>query len=436
MKVAILGGGLAGISAAYHAEKNGHEAVIIEKEKELGGIARSIKWKGCIIDYGPHRFHTKVDWVEKLFKELMGKDLLVRKRLSRIYTPEGFIPYPPKPEAILKQGKKTILKIGFDYVTQKIKNKILGERKESLKDWGVNRFGETLYEIYFGRYNRKIWGVDPSMISYDWGNQRVDGLNMKNVIKKALGIGKAPRTFLTKFYYPKYGAGSFTKKFAKKVKGNKIAGSKAVKVKKKGDKWEIVHEKGTLKADKVISTIRMDDLIGMLEGVKVPKKVMKAAGELKYRSSIFVHLLVKKNSVSKDSWIYYHDPTLVTARVTQQKNFSPYCVPKGKTVLTCEIFSNPGEEPWEMSDKELIKKCEEEVRATLIGNKVELLVGKVIKYPKTYPLFLVGTEKRVKTIKDYLESIGIISTGRMGSFYHTNMDHSIIMGRKAVEMQL
>ena len=296
----------------------------------------------------------------------------------------------------------------------------------------MNRFGKTLYEIYFGRYNRKIWGINPDTISYDWGNQRVQGLSMKNVLKKVLRIGGESRTFLSKFYYPKYGTGSFTKKFASKVKGRKVLESTVKEVKKKGNKWVIRHGKGAVTVDKVISTIGMDALVKGLKGVKVPRKVIKAANELKYRSTIFVYLLVNKDKVSNDSWIYYHDPALITARVTQKKNFSQYCIPKGRTALTCEVFSNPGEKTWEMSDKELITKCEEEMRKTLIGSKPRIIGAKVIRYPRTYPLFIIGTEKKAQIIKNYLNKIGIITTGRKGSFYHTNMDHSIIMGREAI----
>jgi protoporphyrinogen oxidase len=161
---------------------------------------------------------------------------------------------------------------------------------------------------------------------------------------------------------------------------------------------------------------------------------MDAKKGIKYRNSIFTFLVINQESITDDSWIYYHSPDLLMSRITQQKNFSPYCCPKDKTALTCEVFTSSDEDVWKWPDKKITSRMIDEViDVGLVKDRSKILYSKVYRINKSYPLYRVGTDKRVRTILEYFQRLGIISTGRQGNHYHTNMDHSIEMGRNAAE---
>jgi protoporphyrinogen oxidase len=432
MKVAVLGGGLAGLSAAYHLNKHGIEPVLVEREREVGGIARSLEFDGFTLDFGPHRFHTEKGWILDLAKELLGDELIVRERISRIMFRDRYIEYPLRPDAILSLKKPEIARVMIDYVKAKIRKRVPGE-EESFAEWVTGRFGRSLYEFYFREYNKKIWGIDPSELSASWGTQRVDSLTLTSILKKMMSIGKDPRTFVSRYYYPRRGIGTLSSAMADRIKGRIITGSPVSGVSRKGGSWIVSHGRGEVRADRIISTIPVRDLFGML-GFSVPTEIRKEAEALEYRNSIFIFLSVERESVTKDSWIYYHSPGLLVSRISQQKNFSPRCCPEGRTALTCEIFTGDGEEVWSWPDERIIERIKDEVvEVGLLEDRNLMTRGKVVRMAKTYPLWRLGTEKRMGRVMGFLDGMGVLSTGRQGLFYHTNMDHSIDMGRKAAE---
>ena len=96
-EIVIIGAGPAGLTAAWEADKHGVKTLILEGDKEVGGISRTVERNGWRFDIGGHRFFTKVDEVYQVWDEILGKDdFLLRPRMSRIYYKKKFFDYPLK----------------------------------------------------------------------------------------------------------------------------------------------------------------------------------------------------------------------------------------------------------------------------------------------------------------------------------------------------
>src|SRR5690242_7184412 len=164
----IAGGGPAGLTAAYELSKHGKPCAVLEADPRMvGGISRTDQYKGYRFDIGGHRFFSKSDEVNRLWREILGEDqFITRSRMSRIYYDRKFFHYPLKPvDALLKLGflRSTLIILSY------LKARMLPIRPEkSFEDWVVNRFGRLLFEIFFKTYTEKVWGMPTSSITADW----------------------------------------------------------------------------------------------------------------------------------------------------------------------------------------------------------------------------------------------------------------------------
>src|SRR5262249_20140355 len=138
--------------------------------------SRTDQYKGYRFDIGGHRFFSKSDEVNRIWRDILGDELLTRPRLSRIYYDGKFFHYPLKPaDALLKLGLFRSARIVLSYLKARIR-RIRAER--SFEDWVVNRFGRLLFEIFFKTYTEKVWGMPTSTISAEWAAQRIQGLSL------------------------------------------------------------------------------------------------------------------------------------------------------------------------------------------------------------------------------------------------------------------
>ena len=181
----MIGGGPAGLTAAYQLCKAGLSCVVLEKDPVVGGLSRTVDYKGYLFDIGGHRFFTKIKRVNQMWEEVLsGKDFTVRPRLSRIYYNNKFFHYPLRPlNALLGLGvwNSVLILLSYIYV------QLFPEKpEETFEQWVSNRFGRRLYNIFFKAYTEKVWGIPCSEISADWAAQRIKGLSLFTALKQAL----------------------------------------------------------------------------------------------------------------------------------------------------------------------------------------------------------------------------------------------------------
>ena len=202
-KTIIIGAGPAGLSAGITLSQNKQKVLILEKDSQVGGISKTINYKGNRFDLGGHRFYTKIEEVSNLWNKTLNEDFLTRSRLSRIYYNNKFFFYPLKPSnALSKLGFFTSVKVIGSY----IKIRLFPYKQENtFNEWVSNRFGKKLFKIFFKTYTEKLWGLPCNQIRADWAAERIGDLSLLQAIKNSISSNnsKKIKTLITQFKYPK-----------------------------------------------------------------------------------------------------------------------------------------------------------------------------------------------------------------------------------------
>lgn len=438
-KIIVLGGGLSGLSAAWCAlsKLRDCKVTVIEKNGFIGGLAASFRWNGFTLDFGPHRFHTKNAETLEIVRRLVGgQRLLHRDRLSHIYLNEKYIEYPLKLDAIACLDPLTIGHVLFDFAAAKIVSPFRG-KSDDFEGHVKKKFGKKLYDIYFGPYTEKLWGVHPGGLSADWAEDRISGLSMYQIAKKMLNIGGGVRTFTSKFWYPKGGIGEISKRLGEEIKtsgGMILTGKRVQKISRSHGKFFVEADGRVFAADSVISTIPITTLSKIIRP-KAPRHVVKAANALRFRSMVFVFVLLDQEHammLPSDNWIYYYSKDVLFHRLSQQKSFSPTTCPAGKSEITAEIVCFENDRVWNTPDHEIKEKVLSDLKKvgmlSAAGRK-RIIGVKVVRVPYVYPIYAPpGYKKHLDSLEEFVKSAGIVSAGRGGLFQYNNLDSAIESG--------
>jgi protoporphyrinogen oxidase len=342
-KVAIIGAGPAGLTAGYLLSKEDMDVVVLEADPVyVGGISRTVTYKGFHFDIGGHRFFSKSKAVEDLWTEILPNDMLMRPRSSRIFYGGRFFSYPLKPvEALLRLGVfRSIL-----CVLSWLKARLFPVRNpRNFEEWVSNQFGKRLFNTFFKSYTEKVWGMSCKEISADWAAQRIKGLSLGSAIKNALvpqryngDRSKVIKTLIHSFRYPRRGPGMMWEGCAEKMKalgGQLEMGCRVTRClhDENSGAWTVEYKNAQgnlcgIEAEHIISSAPMRELIFGLSPA-VSNRTKRAAESLKYRDFITVMLILKDRQMFDDNWIYIHDPSVKVGRVQNFRSWSPEMVPE------------------------------------------------------------------------------------------------------------
>ena len=439
-KVLILGGGPAGLTAGWKLATHGVSVVVLEADAQVGGLSKTVRRNGFSFDLGGHRFITHNVALAEEVQALLGDRLEVRPRKSSIRLKGKFFHYPLDfGDLIKKLHPLTAFQSGLDYGITSIVQKIKRRPDESLEDWVKNRFGRTLYNIYFGPYSEKLWGRSPGQISADWAAQRISLPNLWDVFLRLLGKkADTPKTYATRFFYPIGGIGVICERLAEEIQNaspqNKVLLRARVKKYLHTDNRinAVVYEhNGTEhqeEADFFISTIPLPELINFMYP-PLEQTLRNVAEQMEFRSLRFLNLMLDMEQVSDNCWLYIPEPQYYFFRIQEPKNWHPGNVPEGKTSLILEIACNYGDETWQATDKETAERCLDSLDE--LGFHVR---DKVIDYFSTYarhayPIYTLDYKEKLRTAFTILSRFeNLVSCGRQGLYRYNNMDHSMEMG--------
>ena len=492
----IVGAGPAGLTAALEFLcRSEIKPIVLESSGEIGGISRTIQYKGNRMDIGGHRFFSKSDRVMEWWLGVMpveaGADagtisyrrssrplpevpiqnpvgaatdpdlvMLIRPRKSRIYYLRRFFDYPITltADTLSKLGIVRTAKVGASYLFSRIKQ-ISPEK--SLEDFLINRFGRQLYLTFFKSYTEKVWGTQCDEISAEWGAQRIKGLSLTAAVKHFLKKTLSRKTgndlsqkgtdtsLIERFLYPKFGPGQLWEHVAEMVveMGGEICLRTRVDQihakERRVTAVSAVNEAGErlfIKGDYFISTMPMRDLVSALD-VPVPPSVKEVSDGLQYRDFITVGLLAKKLSVTepgggllKDTWIYIQEPDVLLGRLQIFNNWSPYMVADPATVwLGLEYFCHETDDLWKMPDEDLKAFGARELEKIGILKAEDVLDGHVVRVPKTYPAYF-GTYSRFDELRSFTDGFeNLFLVGRNGMHKYNNHDHSMLTAMAAVD---
>lgn len=440
-RVTVIGAGPAGVAATYDLAKRRIPVTCFEAACRVGGISGTVAHKGFRFDVGGHRFFSKIPAVNSLWKEILGKEFLLRPRLSRIYYNGRFFHYPLQPGNVLQGlGLARTAKILASY----LKGRLFPLREEkNFEQWVTNRFGAELHTIFFKPYTEKVWGMPCTEIGAEWAAQRIRGLSLWTAAVNALF--KQPTTvksLIDEFHYPRLGPGQMYETMAEKAEllGAKLRlGYRVVAVEHQDCRISAVQllhdgrqtrEVGT----DFISTMPITELVLAMRP-HAPLQVLAAARALRYRSLVTVNLMLRRPEKFSDTWVYVHDPKFRTGRVQFFANWSPAMVPDANhSSLGLEYFCSEGDDLWSRPKDELRQLAVEEAVALGLVDRDEVFDALVIKMPKCYPVYDENHQRHVTTLRNYLANFHNLQlSGRYGLFKYNNMDHSIFTALCAVE---
>jgi protoporphyrinogen oxidase len=442
--VVILGGGLTGLSAGYVLSKAGLRVEVLEQDNTVGGLSKTIEKNGFRFDLGGHRFFTKDARVDGFVRNLMEGELLTVSRTSKIYMHNRFFNYPLKPmNAIFGLGLLTTMKIMGDYAIEKIRRKLKRTECISLKDWVVSNYGRTMFNIYFKEYSEKVWGIGCDRISAEWVEKRINGLSLASTIKNALFkfSGKDIPTLTDTFIYPELGIGRISDRLKDEIeKRNAVyTGARVEQVTHSNFKIESIAVKdktGTriVRGNEFISSMPATKLLSIMNPAP-PLEVLEAASRLRFRDLVTVAVMVDRERVTDQTWIYIPEQKIPFGRIHEPTNWSRKMAPEGKSLIVMEFFSFKGDSVWEETDDKLVEVTLENLEKLGFLKRNEVIDSMVIRVPKAYPLFEVGYKELCKTVYDYLSQFGnLYLAGRTGMFRYYNMDHAIESGLDTAEL--
>ena len=436
-RVMVVGAGPAGLTAAYVLAKEGHSRItVLEADDTVGGIARTAQYKGFRFDIGGHRFFTKIRAVEDLWREILGSEFISVPRLSRIHYNGRFFDYPLKlANALRGLGPINALRIVLSYLKWHYQPHPV---EDTFEQWVTNRFGKRLYEIFFQTYTEKVWGIPCTEIRAEWAAQRIQGLSLARVILNATALHKRMdpiKSLIHEFQYPRLGPGQMWEMCRDRVveRGHPVLlQHKVERLDVSDGRVTAVHARTSsgvrrFEADHVISTMPLRSLVRAISPA-VPERVRLAAEGLRYRDFLVVALILEKDELFPDNWIYIHTPGVRVGRIQNFNNWSPAMVPlPGMTCLGMEYFCFKGDGLWESSDAELVALGAAELEALGLGRRADVVDGTVIRMPKAYPIYDSAYKGHLSVIREFLEPISNLHTvGRNGMHQYNNQDHSML----------
>lgn len=497
-RVAIIAGaGPAGLTAALELLR--HTDVIplvFESDSQVGGISKTVNYRGNRMDLGGHRFFSKSDWVMNWWQDILpiaASDqaeaatfklgyqgltreftpartsvdpdtvMLVRPRLSRIYYLRSFFDYPVKlnGNTIRNLGLPRMASIGLSYAKSRVAPR---HPERTLEDFFINRFGDKLYRTFFKDYTEKVWGVPCSEISAEWGVQRIKGLSISKALlhaaRRALRTDESTSqrgvetSLIERFLYPKFGPGQMWEEVARQVarRGGQVhLRHRVTAIQRNGTRVigatvrdMASGEQRDIGCDFFFSTMPVKDLTAMLR--PEDESLGRAAAALPYRDFMTAGLLVRRmkskkghgtaaaNGMPPDNWIYIQEPDVKLGRLQVFNNWCPALVADPDTIwLGLEYFCDEDDGLWSMQDPTFLDFAARELEKIGMIDRHDVLDGTVVRVPKAYPAYF-GEYREIGRVREYLDRFpNLFPIGRNGMHRYNNQDHSMLAAKAAVD---
>lgn len=493
--VVIVGAGPAGLTAAFELLKTpGIRPIVFDGDTQVGGISKTVNYRGNRMDLGGHRFFSKSDWVMNWWQNILpvyqsesdpqklqisyqhqsrelnrttreadpDKVMLVRPRLSRIFYKRKFFDYPVKLNinTLSNLGLLRAVGIGASYMYA---SAFPRKPERSLEDFFINRFGDQLYRTFFKDYTEKVWGVSCNEIDAEWGAQRIKGLSISKALWHAaaslfrgndLSQKDVETSLIERFLYPKFGPGQMWEEVADRVQqqGGQIhLEHKLVGIHRNGLTVHAIDvrdlrtgETRTVACDTLISTMPLAELIGLLQ--PDDSFLLSAARALPYRDFMTAGLVVRQmesatargtsafNRLPPDNWIYIQESDVRIGRLQIFNNWSPALVADPNTVsLGLEYFCNADDGLWSMQDSNFLAFAAAELEKIGLIRARNVLDGTVVRVPKAYPAYF-GEYRQIHRLRRFLDPFqNLFAIGRNGMHRYNNQDHSMLAARAAVQ---
>ncbi len=413
MEVAIVGGGLAGVSAArFIKELVPCRVTILEKEKETGGLCRT--WErpdGDRYEFGPHFFHSKNHFILDSIKPEVEEISYPVEIITKSCVENRLYDYPMSIDTILELPYTEKIEV----IDELYKTDLTHLRKkETFNEYVRTLVGKTLFEKFFLCYTEKLWGLPAENIPASWAPQRIS-------------FRKQDKRFFCDEWcvYFYHGIASLINFLKNRADARQLTEINILRIEKKGSKWQIITNTGSEAFDIVVSTAPITqtlDYVGCRE-----------ISPLSYRGFMVMYIEVFRKQATSADWIYFPEKKYIFTRIFELKKFRKPPQTVAKSSITVEIPCSYNDDVWNLSDRDIENIVKQQLNETGLFTLRELGQSEIIRRKHVYPVQDMGSSENIhQNIEALAQYPGIVPAGRLGIFKYMNMDETIISSLEAV----
>ena len=429
--ITILGGGPAGLAAAYYARKHGLECTVLEAGPHIGGNCRTLRHGEFLFDTGAHRLHDTDPEITAEIRALLGDDIVRVESPSQIYYNGTFIDFPLSPyDVFTSLDIRTLASIAAEQFARLFRR----SSATNFRDIAIGSYGPTLAGLFLLNYSEKLWGCSADRLSPSVAGRRLKGLNLRTFIVEAL-YGKRRKTEHIDgvFYYPKYGIGMIFDRVAQAIGTDRIRTEcRVTGIRHNGKEICSVTLNGdtTIDVGEVVSSLPLPLLLRMMSPAP-PKELLDIAGTMKFRHMVLCVLMLRRDRFSDNASIYFPAPHLPFTRVYESKNRSPFMAPKGMTSLVVELPCFRDDAVWNMEQQVLCTAVAGALEREGLLNAGDVAECTVVRIPFAYPVLETGFEEKAGRLLDYCAGFANLSvTGRSGQYRYLHIHDLFRSGKE------
>ncbi len=426
--IVIVGAGISGLTIGYELARNGRKVIIIEKESQIGGLAKSFQYRDFVFDIGPHRFFSQDQQILQFIQNLLKEDFTEISRFSGVYFYGKYYNWPLQPNLLFRLPFNIAIKSIWDLFIIGLKNN--KEKVYNFEDYVLKNYGPTLYNTFFRDYTQKFLGILAQETHFEWAqigmekaviNEKMASRNIVDIVKLTFKSIPFPKV---KFIYPAKGIGSFCEKLAKEIikyKGEIRINKNITDFKNIDGRIEkIVLDGEEICIDKIIWTASLKTLCNLLK--------LSSCG-LNYLSLILYNIEIDKPLKQGYQWCYYGSKDIIFSRVTVPSLFNAHMAPKDKFGLCVEVACREGDLKWREPESFIEKIKNDLLKVKLVEHLEDIKGIHVERVRDTYPIYKLNFPKELEIVKRELSQYeNLILAGRTGLFWYNNMDESILNG--------
>jgi len=441
-RIIILGGGIGGLSAGWMlARTEKYHITVVERASTTGGVCGTFQFENFLLDYGPHKSYSAMPEILDELNNLMAEEFIQHVKSNSIYLFNSYLKYPVSMiDLAFKMGLKNLFQSGLSVAVALGKKKEKESNIKSYEDYVLSKFGRKIYELVFEPLAEKVWG-DPSTLSSDIARTRIPSTSIFDVASRALGLKKeSALTDAKTFFYPRRGFGRIPARMQEEIQkfgGSVLTSTTPLQILREGKsitgvELEYSKQRRILPCDILISSIQIDQLVSLIStGEETELKVvMQNATKLKYRTAFLSYIVLNKDKVTNNHWIFFPGRNIIFGRVFEQKQMSSEMIPKDKTVLCCDFTDYENGPLSNQTDAQLIEKCICDLEKIGMIKKSWVEKSFLVRLPKFYPRYDIGYKETITEIYNSLRNFdNLILTGRIGFYNYNNSDHCVDMGK-------
>ncbi|CAK0743319.1 UDP-galactopyranose mutase [uncultured Gammaproteobacteria bacterium] len=417
MRVGILGGGLVGLVVASHSK---HDCEVLELGDRPGGHCQSLVQDGYTFDIGgPHILFSRNEEILAFLLEQLGSNLERRRRNNKIFYKGRYVKYPFE-NGLGDLAPQDRFECLFHYLNNDHPS------PSNFKEWILHNFGTGIAEKYMIPYNEKIWNVSADQMAIDWVEGRVPRPPAQDVIKAAVGVETEGYTHQLYFSYPKTGGiealpSAFATNCPKIVTQYRVR-----KVWREKEDWCVSNGLDVRRYDQLVSTIALQDLIEALPDV--PTEIQDRSRALRFNSLIVIMLGFEDESPAPYTAVYIPEPEFLFHRLSFPLNFTSAGAPPGQSAIMAEITTNPGDGVHELDDEAIYARVIADLARMKLADPNKLRFRAIHRTKYAYVVRTFDYSRDLRGVLDYLDGLGIISSGRNAEFEYINMDEAVSRG--------